>query len=205
MARMFKALPIVLGFFCLSSALALGAEEARDHLSHDGNSRARITAVRTASKQTLESRIQFLDQRCKVLLERDYRSPSGEHGLFIEQASWTPDSKYFVYSTSSSGGHQPWQSLLFVYRRSENVLLDLQDFLPPVADSSFTLSEPDFITLIIWTPFEPPKGIDGSIKLPITFRLPSDCVTCESEREVSLSPYISLLRLEQFDEEVVLE
>jgi hypothetical protein len=171
MTKMFKALLTVLGFFSLSSALVLGAEEARDYLSNDMNFCARIAAVRKLPKQSLESKIQFLDQRGKVLLERDYSSQSGEHGLVIEQASWTPDSKYFVFSTSSSGGHQPWQSLLFVYRCSDNVLLDVQDFLPPVVYSNFTLSEPDFITLIIWTPFEAPKGIDRSIKLPITFRL----------------------------------
>jgi hypothetical protein len=171
MTGMFKVFLTALGFFFLSSALALGAGEMRDYLSNDRNVCARITAVRKLPKQTPESKVQFLDQRGGVLLKRDYSSLSGEHGFVIEQSSWTPDSNYFVYSTSNSGGHQPWQSLLFVYRRSDNVLLDARDFLPPVANSNFTLSEPDFTTLMIWTPFEPPRGIEGSIKLPITFRL----------------------------------
>lgn len=171
MSGKMKLLLMLLGLFSLSPGMLLDAGETSDYPSYDGKHRARITQVRKAPKTGPENKIQLLDQKGKVLLERDYSSQSGEHGLIIEKASWTPDSEYFVYSTSSSGGHQPWQSLIFIYRRSDNVLLDAQDFLLPVADANFTLSEPDRITLIIWTPFEPAKGIDGSIKLPITFRL----------------------------------
>lgn len=171
MNRKLFSLLVVLALLSPIPEPLFAAQTEGDYASGDGTLVARILAVKKVLMGKYECKVQILDRAATVLLERDYSSRTGEHGLIIEMASWSPDSEFFVYSTSSSGGHQPWQSLLFIYRRSDNTILDAQDFLPPVAHPKFGLEEPDRISLTIWSPFKPGKGIRGSIKLPITFSL----------------------------------
>lgn len=106
-----------------------------------------------------------------VLINEDYSSEDGEHGQYVEQACWSPDSEFFVYSTQNTGGHGCWQSAYFFYRRQDNKLLKASEYIPPIAYSKFTLKSPDLITLTIWSPFLSKKGMQGSIRLPITFKL----------------------------------
>lgn len=134
--------------------------------SPDGVFTAKITTV----GKTIENIIEIYKNK-NLQNKVDYSSNDGEHGQYIEKASWTPDSQFFVYSTYNTGGHQPWQAGFYFYRRSDNKILPSHDYLPPIADSNYTLQKPDLITLTIWSPFKAGKGIEGSIKLPITFRL----------------------------------
>jgi len=39
----------------------------------------------------------------------DLSSEDGEHGGILEQHEWTPDSQFFIFTSSSSGGHSSWQ------------------------------------------------------------------------------------------------
>jgi hypothetical protein len=71
----------------------------------------------------------------------------------------------------SSGGHQSWASDVSFFDRESSKMLNFNKYLPPIADTKFTLKTPDYITLNIWTPFNSDEGIEGSIILPITFRL----------------------------------
>jgi hypothetical protein len=43
-----------------------------------------------------------------MLCALDCSSEDSEHGFGIVKAAWTPDNKYFVFSLTSSGGHQSW-------------------------------------------------------------------------------------------------
>jgi hypothetical protein len=45
----------------------------------------------------------------------------------IEQAKWTPDSEYIVFTTSSSGGHSPWHSNSFVFSVADKKLASVDD------------------------------------------------------------------------------
>ena len=68
----------------------------------------------------MESRVVIRSRDGDTLASKDYSSPRGFNGYHVVNAKWSPDSKFFVYSMSSSGGHSPWQFPMAVYGREEN-------------------------------------------------------------------------------------
>ena len=65
----------------------------------------------------MESRVVIRTAKGNTLNSKDYSSPRGFNGYYVVNAQWSPDSKFFVYSMSSSGGHSPWQFPMAVYGR----------------------------------------------------------------------------------------
>ena len=163
MKTIFKFHLIIFSILISSNSYALQSQIIQ---SPDGILTAKIITV----GKTIENKIEIY-QNNELLNKADYSSEDGEHGLYVEKASWSHDSQFFIYSTYNTGGHSAWQSVFYFYRRSDNKILPSYDYLPPITDSKFTLKEPDLITLTIWSPFKSGKGIEGSIKLTITFKL----------------------------------
>lgn len=124
-----------------------------------------------------ESKVEIY-QGTKLLASEDNYSEDCEHGQAVDKAGWTKDSRFFVFSMYSSGGHQSWTSNVSFFDRESVSILHFDKYLPPIADTKFSLKAPDYITLDIWTPFRSGEGINGSIILPITFRL-SDIIKGE--------------------------
>ena len=84
---------------------------------------------------------------------RDYSSADGEHGFRVTEARWTPDSRFFVYSTSSSGGHQPYHSPTYFYSRRTNRVRDIEQLTPRMVvdqapDSEFKIVPPHSVALV---------------------------------------------------------
>jgi hypothetical protein len=71
---------------------------------------------------TEESQLEIRDAAGAELARKSFASPDGSHGLSIVRAAWSPDSQFFVFITTSSGGHQPWHSPTFAYSRGDNVV-----------------------------------------------------------------------------------
>ena len=87
--------------------------------SPDGVLRAVVYPVDISLDATpdMESRIVIRTSKGETLNSKDYSSPRGFNGYYVVNAKWSPDSKFFVYSMSSSGGHSPWQFPMAVYGR----------------------------------------------------------------------------------------
>ena len=81
-----------------------------------------------------------------VLLRKDYGSADGEHGYAIQKARWSPDSRFFVYSMASSGGHQPWHFPTDVYARSTRRVRSLDAAIGGVTDPNFQLRAPSVLS-----------------------------------------------------------
>jgi len=62
--------------------------------------------------------------------------------------AWTPDSKFFVFSTESCGGHSPWNSKTYVFSVDAKKVVFIDDVIGPVVGSSFELKAPH--TGIFW-------------------------------------------------------
>ncbi len=56
----------------------------------------------------MESRVVIRSSTGDTLNSQDYSSPRGSNGYYVVTAQWSPDSQFFVFSLSSSGGHSPW-------------------------------------------------------------------------------------------------
>jgi len=55
-----------------------------------------------------ESVVSIYDSSSKLLQQKSYISPDHEHGYNVAQLKWSADSKFCVWSLTSSGGHSPW-------------------------------------------------------------------------------------------------
>ena len=142
----------------LLAALAAAADSQKVERSPDRQLGAVVTE--NASGETL---VEFRTAAGRVLLRRDERSSDGQHGQGIVHSGWTADSQWFVASTESSGGHQPWARPLWAYSRARNQVFELDRF-GVVAVDAFRLAPPDTVRVPTVCP-------PGEQRRPVTFRL----------------------------------
>lgn len=120
------------------------AGELRKYPSPDGMLNALVIPLSKSG----ESRIEMLSTDGSLLLSQSYASEDGEHGFIVEQADWTPDSKFFVYSLSSSGGHQPWHSPIDFMAASTRSIHRMDDYVGPITDPAFKVVPPNTLSVI---------------------------------------------------------
>ena len=93
--------------------------------SPDGTLCAVVVYLPTRRYGASESIVKMQTTTGHLLASRDYASPDGSHGYAVEQADWTPDSRFFVFSLVNSGGHSPWHSPAHFYSRRRHCFYGL--------------------------------------------------------------------------------
>ncbi len=137
------------------------------YTSPDSALRVRIVpAGKFQGYERYESRVEISNRRGSLLYTRSYASADGNHGEGVGHAEWSGDSQFFVFNTSSSGGHQPWHLPTYFYSRRANRVYRLDDFVGPVT-TDFVLRAPDVIEAKRLDT-EDHTDMDG---LPVTARL----------------------------------
>lgn len=133
----------------LESAPATPADRhSRLAVIHDYRSPdSRLHAIELSRGPGAESRVDIRDKNT-ILLTRSYASSDRQHGFVLQHAEWTADSRFFVFSLSSSGGHQPWRFPVFVYSRRTNTLAALEKRTGPITEPDFHLIAPDIIEVM---------------------------------------------------------
>ncbi len=132
-----KFLPLVLLFLSLLSH----SMSAQTFLSPDKE----FKAVWVGEKN--EGRIEIHRNNGKLMLLIDYSSPDGEHGYTLLKGEWTPDSRYFIYSMTNSGGHMPWNFPIDVYCRGDNKVRHLEEYLHGPISGAFTVVDTDSLVI----------------------------------------------------------
>jgi len=137
-------------FLCTSFFLATAAHgvEEKRYLSPDGKYQAFVIALPRGSYGAGESQVVIKTKDGRTLVSKSYGSEDGEHGFGVEKAQWTPDSNFFVYSMSSSGGHQPWHSPVYFFSIHDFKIRSLDDHVGAVTDPDFELSAPDTVRVV---------------------------------------------------------
>jgi hypothetical protein len=115
----------------------------------------------------MESRIVIRTSEGKLLISKDYSSPRGANGYYVFAAKWSPDSQFFVYSMSSSGGHSPWSFPMWVYSRQKNLIADFSAMIGnnPTVSGDFKFTGPHTVLATTWEK----AGSDN--KLPVSVDL----------------------------------
>ena len=113
--------------------------------SPDRKLRAVIIPVGGPGYETHESRVEIRTQTGRLLWQRSFASQDHNHGEGVGHAQWTLDSRFFVFNTSNSGGHQPWHKPTYFYSIASHKLYSVDAIIGPVAsdfkvDSSNALS-----------------------------------------------------------------
>jgi hypothetical protein len=114
----------------------------------DGGASVTVVPVsKEAGRAEYESRIEFHSGDGATLCVLDYSSEDSEHGFGLVKGQWTPDSKYFVFSLTSSGGHQAWHAPTQFFNRQDGTIRSLDDYFAAsgVSESDFRLVAPDIV------------------------------------------------------------
>jgi len=102
----------------------------------------KLRAVQAATSGGHEDKVIIRGRAGHDVAAKDHSSSSGENGRYLFRADWTPDSRFFVYSTVSSGAHSVWHCETFVYDAQRNRFFKLDDFLGPIVEPEITLYPP---------------------------------------------------------------
>jgi hypothetical protein len=116
----------------------------------------------------MESRVVIRSAAGDTLNSQDYSSPRGSNGYYVVTAQWSPDSQFFVFSLSSSGGHSPWSFPMKVYGLKQNAFADFSGMINgnPTVSGDFKFSGPHTVTASTW---KQPGDTDD--KVPVTVDL----------------------------------
>jgi hypothetical protein len=125
----------------------------------------------------MESRVVFRSSDGTTLTSQDYSSPRGANGYYVFHGQWSPDSQYFVFSMSSSGGHSPWSFPIKVYAVKKKLIANFSDMIGanPTVSGQFQFSGPHTLVASTWKkPGATDDAIPVSIDLEAAFgKLPS--------------------------------
>lgn len=138
--------------------------------SPDGALRALVFPADISLNTTpdMESRVVVRTSKGDTLISKNHSSPRGMNGYYVVSAKWSPDSQYFVYSLSSSGGHSPWSFPIMVYGRKKNSIAAFSDMIGgnPTVSDDFYFTGPHTVGASTW---KQPGSIDD--KVPVTVDL----------------------------------
>jgi hypothetical protein len=100
----------------------------------------------------MESRVVFRSNSGDTLTSQDYSSPRGINGYYVASAQWSPDSRFFVFSLISSGGHSPWSYPMKVYNLKKNLVANFSDMINgnPTMSKDFRFSGPHTVIVSTW-------------------------------------------------------
>lgn len=130
----------------LLSGFAFAADRI---VSPDKSLVATIEPFLKTKEKEAENIISIVKNDGTVLAQIDFRSPDKEHGYVIDKIQWTADSQFLVFSTYSSGGHQPWHTPTFFFARSDNKIRSVDDVLGPVLDANFEISSTNILKVMV--------------------------------------------------------
>jgi len=136
--------------------------------SPDGALRALVFPVDVSLYATpdMESRVVIRTSDSDTLISKDYSSPRGANGYYVVNAKWSPDSQFFVYSMSSSGGHSPWSFPMMVYSRQKNRIAGFSDMIHggPTVSADFHFAGPHTLIASTW---KRPGSLDDKIAVTV--------------------------------------
>ena len=141
-----RRLLVCSAFFLLFASRGAQANGNVEHKNRDGV-RVVVVPVGKPGREKYESRIEFYTPKDRPLCTLDYSSEDGEHGFGVVKAAWTQDGRYFVFSLSSSGGHQPWHCPTLFYNTKDSRIYSLDEFVEAsgISKGEFTLQAPNVV------------------------------------------------------------
>jgi len=103
-------MPILL--ILVSSVSAFG--QTKSYVSAHKGIQAFVVSVGT------ESLVEVRSAAGVLLRRKDFTSPDQQHGERVDHVEWTADGRFLVFTTTSSGGHQPWHVATYFYSVARN-------------------------------------------------------------------------------------
>ena len=70
-------------------------------------------------------------------------------GRLLARAAWSPDSRYFVMTTTGAGGHSPWHFTAYLYCADDRSFHTLDESVGPVLDPAFHFEKDDTLVVTV--------------------------------------------------------
>jgi len=156
-----------------TAELATQEKKQRQYTAPDGGVRVVVVPVsKEAGRSEYESRIEFKSSEGKIACALDYSSEDNEHGFGVVKAEWTPDSQYFVFSMTSSGGHQPWHAPTRFLSRQDGTVRSLDDYFAAagISKNDFRLVAPNTVETEVWKDKSVPVSVKLAVLPPLSSR-----------------------------------
>jgi hypothetical protein len=148
------ALCLLPWYSLVSLAISASVEsEKREITSPDGTL---VAEILSRMAQFTEDTVKIVSKESGSHAEFSMASQNGANGRNVLKAQWSPDSKFFVFSTFSSGGHSGWNFRTFVYSVDANKFVSVDEKVRPVTDEDFQLIPPHTLQVEALNPL----GID---------------------------------------------
>ena len=141
-------------FLLATGAIAFG--ETKILVSPYRRVRASIIAVGT------ESRVEIRSASGTLVASKDFTSRDHSHGEVVSHAQWTNDGRFFVFTTGSSGGHQPWHVATYFYSARRNRFCGVDSIVGTIL-SDFTLHGDVLATTRMGVNADDPKPVTLSL------------------------------------------
>jgi hypothetical protein len=125
--------------------------------------RAVIVPVGATGRENSESRIEIRSARGRLLRRLNFVSADHSHGEGVGHAEWTHDGAFFVFTTGSSGGHQPWHVPTYFYSVAHNRFYSLDAMIDRPIISDFTLRGEVVMTTRMGATIDDPKSVAVSL------------------------------------------
>jgi hypothetical protein len=127
---------------------------------------ADLPIARRRAPPDMESRVVIRTNKGDTLTSKDYSSPRGANGYYVFNAKWSPDSQFFVYSMSSSGGHSPWSFPMMVYSRQKNRIAGFSNMIngEPTVSGDFHFAGPHTVVASTW---KQPGSLDDKVAVTV--------------------------------------
>jgi len=136
--------------------------------SPDGALRASVLPADVSLYVTpdMESRVVIRTAAGDTLASKDYSSSRGANGYYVYRAQWSPDSQFFVFSLTSSGGHSPWSYPIMVYGRQGNVFARFSAMIggKPTLSGDFSFSG---VHTVVATTWKEPGDLDDKVVITV--------------------------------------
>jgi WD40 repeat protein len=85
--------------------------------------------------------VSFQERKGLPLASLSLEKGTGINRALVSEALWSPDSRFFVFSTWSSGGHSSWHSPTYVYDATTSYIYSIDDTIKSVTGESDTTLE----------------------------------------------------------------
>ena len=142
--------------------------------SPDGKLRALVlfpefpaNPVDADNSKNVESRVVIQSAAGASMAVQDLSSPDGEHGYNVVAAKWSPDSQFFAFALTSSGGHSPWKFPTWIYGRKQNRIAALDNMIDgnPIVSEEFEFIGPHTLRASTWNKSGDTTAIPTSVDL----------------------------------------
>jgi hypothetical protein len=145
-----KVLSLAITAFLLGAS-GLQADEKNKWISPDGTLVVRAENHKAAGSAdyTDWDVVTIRDRHHTLLASLSLEEGSGVNRAVVTTATWTSDARFFVFATTSSGGHSAWHMPAYIYDASTSCIYSIDDTIGDTTDDNpqFQLSKPDVLRI----------------------------------------------------------